>query len=266
MKVMKTADAAMTAISALRDRIEVSYSDTTARRRIAVAFHPEIGKRSPADRGDGKMGKRFWQTFIAFRLLSFQRGRPRYRPHSREMGLMKHLTLATISVALSLALTGCGHDHKSGDKTSTPATSSTTSSQTTAAPAAGQIHHRRLRQGQQHRRDARPPRRSRAHRRPAGAHGLAAQPELGHLLWRHRANPARQSCRSADGLGAVLQAHRQRRPGQAHPVRPGRGAESARISGRRGRFRVHSPGSRPGSWAAPTRRTARPASSPRRRW
>ncbi|OBH41671.1 hypothetical protein A5684_11705 [Mycobacterium intracellulare] len=49
---------------------------------------------------------------------------------------MKHLTLATISVALSLALAGCGHDHKSGDKTSTPATSSTTSSQTTAAPAA----------------------------------------------------------------------------------------------------------------------------------
>lgn len=38
MKVMKTADAAMTAISALRDRIEVSYSDTTAQRRIAVAF------------------------------------------------------------------------------------------------------------------------------------------------------------------------------------------------------------------------------------
>lgn len=49
---------------------------------------------------------------------------------------MKHLTLATISVALSLALAGCGHDHKSGDKTSTPATSSTTSSQITAAPAA----------------------------------------------------------------------------------------------------------------------------------
>ena len=51
---------------------------------------------------------------------------------------MKHLTLATISVALSLALAGCGQDHKSGDKasTSTTATSTSTSSQTSAAPAA----------------------------------------------------------------------------------------------------------------------------------
>lgn len=49
---------------------------------------------------------------------------------------MKHLTLATISVALSLAFAGCGHDHKSGDKTSPSTTSSTSPSQTTAAPAA----------------------------------------------------------------------------------------------------------------------------------
>lgn len=54
---------------------------------------------------------------------------------------MKHLTLATISVALSLALVGCGQDHKSGDKTSTSTSTTTsvstaTSSQTSAAPAA----------------------------------------------------------------------------------------------------------------------------------
>lgn len=54
---------------------------------------------------------------------------------------MKHLTLATISVSLSLALVGCGHDQKSGNQTSasttTPAsTSATTSSGTGAAPAA----------------------------------------------------------------------------------------------------------------------------------
>ena len=54
---------------------------------------------------------------------------------------MKHLTLATISVALSLALVGCGQDHKSGDKTSTStstttSTASSTPSQTSAAPAA----------------------------------------------------------------------------------------------------------------------------------
>jgi hypothetical protein len=56
---------------------------------------------------------------------------------------MKHLTLATISVALSLALVGCGNDHKSGDKTSTSTSKSTTAStstsgpsQTSAAPAA----------------------------------------------------------------------------------------------------------------------------------
>jgi hypothetical protein len=53
---------------------------------------------------------------------------------------MKHLTLATISVALSLALVGCGHDQKSGDKTSTTTSSASTSasgsSQTSAAPAA----------------------------------------------------------------------------------------------------------------------------------
>ncbi|RAU97748.1 hypothetical protein DQP58_07190 [Mycobacterium colombiense] len=54
---------------------------------------------------------------------------------------MKHLTLATISVALSVALVGCGHDHKSGDKTSTSTSATTssatsTSSQTGAAPAA----------------------------------------------------------------------------------------------------------------------------------
>ncbi|WP_297698987.1 LpqN/LpqT family lipoprotein [Mycobacterium sp.] len=53
---------------------------------------------------------------------------------------MKHLTLATICVALSLALVGCGHDQKSGDKTSTSTptstTSASTSSQTSTAPAA----------------------------------------------------------------------------------------------------------------------------------
>lgn len=53
---------------------------------------------------------------------------------------MKHLTLATISMALSLALVGCGHEHKSGDKTSTSASTtsptSATSSQTSAPPAA----------------------------------------------------------------------------------------------------------------------------------
>lgn len=53
---------------------------------------------------------------------------------------MKHLTLATISVALSLALVGCGHDQKPGDKTSTTTSSASTSasgsSQTSAAPAA----------------------------------------------------------------------------------------------------------------------------------
>ncbi|OBF09565.1 LpqN/LpqT family lipoprotein [Mycobacterium sp. 852002-10029_SCH5224772] len=55
---------------------------------------------------------------------------------------MKYLTLATISLALSLALAGCGNDHKSGDKTPTSTTttssqtSSTTSSQTGGAPAA----------------------------------------------------------------------------------------------------------------------------------
>lgn len=52
--------------------------------------------------------------------------------------MMKHLTLATISVALSVALAGCGHDHKSGDKTSTSTstTSTTTSSPSSVAPAA----------------------------------------------------------------------------------------------------------------------------------
>lgn len=53
---------------------------------------------------------------------------------------MKHLTLATISMALSLALVGCGHEHKSGDKTSTSTSTtsptSATSSQTSAPPAA----------------------------------------------------------------------------------------------------------------------------------
>lgn len=53
---------------------------------------------------------------------------------------MKHLTLATISVALSLALVGCGNDHKSGNQSSTSTTTSTststTSSATSAAPAA----------------------------------------------------------------------------------------------------------------------------------
>jgi len=53
---------------------------------------------------------------------------------------MKHLTLATMCVSLSFALVGCGHDQKSGDKTSTSTptstTSSQTSSQTSAAPAA----------------------------------------------------------------------------------------------------------------------------------
>lgn len=54
---------------------------------------------------------------------------------------MKHLPLAIISVALSFALVGCGHDHKSADKTTTStsastSTSSGTSSQTSAAPAA----------------------------------------------------------------------------------------------------------------------------------
>ncbi|OBJ21169.1 hypothetical protein A5653_15880 [Mycobacterium colombiense] len=54
---------------------------------------------------------------------------------------MKHLTLATISVALSLALVGCGQGHKSGEKSSTStstttSTTSATSSQTSAPPAA----------------------------------------------------------------------------------------------------------------------------------
>ena len=54
---------------------------------------------------------------------------------------MKHLTLATISVALSLALVGCSSDNKSGDKTSTSTSTTTsaassTSSTTSAAPAA----------------------------------------------------------------------------------------------------------------------------------
>lgn len=54
---------------------------------------------------------------------------------------MKHLTLATISVALSLALVGCGQGHKSGEKTSTStstraSTTSATSPQTSAPPAA----------------------------------------------------------------------------------------------------------------------------------
>ena len=54
---------------------------------------------------------------------------------------MKHLPLAIISLALSFALVGCGHDHKSADKTTTStsastSTSSGTSSQTSAAPAA----------------------------------------------------------------------------------------------------------------------------------
>lgn len=56
---------------------------------------------------------------------------------------MKHLTLATISLALGFALVGCGHDHKSADKTTTSGSTSAsststsgTSSQTSAAPAA----------------------------------------------------------------------------------------------------------------------------------
>jgi len=49
---------------------------------------------------------------------------------------MKHLTLATISVALGLALVGCGHDQKSGDKTSTSTSTPTTSTQTSPAAAA----------------------------------------------------------------------------------------------------------------------------------
>jgi hypothetical protein len=62
-------------------------------------------------------------------------------PIFEEIGSMKHLTLATVSVALSLALVGCGPDHKSADKTSTSSstttsTASSTSSQTSAAPAA----------------------------------------------------------------------------------------------------------------------------------
>ncbi|HTX98327.1 MAG TPA: LpqN/LpqT family lipoprotein [Mycobacterium sp.] len=56
---------------------------------------------------------------------------------------MKHLTLATITVALSVALVGCGSNHKSSNQTSTPTSTSTstskstTSSATSAAPAAG---------------------------------------------------------------------------------------------------------------------------------
>jgi Probable lipoprotein LpqN len=52
---------------------------------------------------------------------------------------MKHLTVATISVALSLALVGCGNDHKSGNQSSTSTTTSTSTSTSTAtstAPAA----------------------------------------------------------------------------------------------------------------------------------
>lgn len=49
---------------------------------------------------------------------------------------MKHLTLATISVALGLTLVGCGHDQKSGDKTSTSTSTPTTSTQTSPAAAA----------------------------------------------------------------------------------------------------------------------------------
>lgn len=54
---------------------------------------------------------------------------------------MKHLTAATVTVALSLALVGCGSDHKSGNQSST-STSTTTSasnsaSATSSAPAAG---------------------------------------------------------------------------------------------------------------------------------
>ncbi|MFZ1178498.1 MAG: LpqN/LpqT family lipoprotein [Mycobacterium sp.] len=55
---------------------------------------------------------------------------------------MKHLIAATITVALSLALIGCGSDIKSSNKTSTSTSTSTltstsTSSVTSTAPAAG---------------------------------------------------------------------------------------------------------------------------------
>jgi len=58
---------------------------------------------------------------------------------------MKHLTAATVAVALSLALIGCGSGNKSGDEasastsssTSTSPSTSATSSETGAAPAAG---------------------------------------------------------------------------------------------------------------------------------
>lgn len=49
---------------------------------------------------------------------------------------MKHLPLATVSVALSLALVGCGHDHKSGGQSSTSTTASTSASSTTTASSA----------------------------------------------------------------------------------------------------------------------------------
>jgi hypothetical protein len=47
---------------------------------------------------------------------------------------MKHLTVATISVALGLALVGCGSDHKSDtNKTSTSTSTTSTTTTTTAA-------------------------------------------------------------------------------------------------------------------------------------
>lgn len=52
--------------------------------------------------------------------------------------MKKHLTTATIALALIAALVGCGSDSKSSTKTSTStSTSSATSSATSTAPAAG---------------------------------------------------------------------------------------------------------------------------------
>ena len=50
---------------------------------------------------------------------------------------MKHLTTATVVAALSLALVGCGSDHKSGNQTSASTSTSTSTSATSTAPAAG---------------------------------------------------------------------------------------------------------------------------------
>lgn len=182
---------------------------------------------------------------------------------------MKHLTLATISVALSVALAGCGHDHKSGDKTSTSTstTSTTTSSPSSVAPAAkakytiaDYVKDNNISETPVHHGDPGPnvdlpvPTGWRRDQNSGTSYGGIVQTQPA-----NPGDPPTVSALFSKLTGNVDPAKLiQYAPGEVQNLPDTKAAVTVR--------RPRSPVSRPGSWAARTRRTARPASSPRRRW